>query len=182
MPLLPTNRFARPVALVLLIVALASAGHAQVPVSPPAPQAVPAVPVPPPAAAAAVGPLKRPGEVVGSYKNYLSARYANEREALAAIHLFGRKKTGGLLWLLGGAAVLGALQSQTGTTVSSTGTRSFTISPLGYLVFGGLPAGIAIGKFSRFNDGRLYEVLSGYDATHSLPGSVVVKLRPSDSP
>ncbi|MBF9238475.1 hypothetical protein I2I05_13800 [Hymenobacter sp. BT683] len=117
-----------------------------------------------------------------TYKDYLNQRYTTDKEARAAVHMFGRKQTGGAVWLVGGAAVLGYLSSQTGTkTDASTGvTTTFSISPLGYIVFAGLPAALAIGKFSRFNNGELYKMLLEYDKTHALPGYVLGKLSKSD--
>lgn len=146
------------------------------PVSATPPVAAPAAPM----ATPATGLLLAPALVPGNFKVYLAQRYAADKEARAAIHMFGRKQTGGAIWLVGGGAFLGFLISQTGTTTDGTGTRTFTISPLGYLVFGGLPAAIAIGKFARFNSGELYKMLLEYDKTHALPGNVVAKLGKSD--
>ena len=150
------------------------AGHAQttLPVAPPVAVVAPAAVVLP--------PLQSPAQTPGKYRDYLMQRYANDREASAAVHMFGRKQTGGALWLGGGAAFLGFAASQTGTTRSNSGTTTFTISPFGYLVLIGLPAGIAIGKFSRFNNNKLYQVLRDYDQTHALPGYVIAKLGQSD--
>ena len=121
-----------------------------------------------------------PDQVQGKYKDYLNKRYATDKEARAAVHMFGRKQTGGAIWLIGGGAVLGFLTSQTGTTTDASGTRTFTISPLGYVVFAGLPAALAISKFSRFNNKELYKMLLEYEKTHALPGYVVGKLSKSD--
>lgn len=125
-------------------------------------------------------PLLAPDQVKEKYKAYLNKRYAGDKEALAAIHMFGRKQTGGALWLLGGASFLGFVASQTGTKHTSSGTVTTEVSPLGYVIFTALPAGIAIGKFSRFSNGELYKVLSGYDKTHTFPGYVTAKLGRSD--
>ena len=124
--------------------------------------------------------LMMPTQVQGKYKDYLNKRYATDKEARAAVHMFGRKQTGGAVWLIGGGAVLGVLSSQTGTTRDASGTRTFTITPLGYVVFAGLPAALAISKFARFNNGELYKMLLEYDKTHALPGYVVAKLSKSD--
>ncbi|WP_210513598.1 hypothetical protein [Hymenobacter terricola] len=121
-----------------------------------------------------------PDKVKGKYKDYLNQRYTTDKEARAAVHMFGRKQTGGAVWLVGGGAFLGILSSQTGTTTNGSGTTTFTISPLGYVVFIGLPVALAISKFSRFNNGELYEMLREYDKTHALPGYVVAKLSKSD--
>lgn len=154
--------------------------------------APPTTPVPAPAAVPATAPAATAGTPVGTglllppslvktkYKVYLNQRYAGDKEALAAIHMFGRKQTGGALWLAGGATFLGILTSQTGTRTSGSGTTTFTVSPLGYVVFTALPAGIALGKFSRFGNGELYKLLLDYDKSHSFPGYVTGKLSKSD--
>lgn len=125
-------------------------------------------------------PLMMPVQVQGKYKDYLNKRYAADKEARAAVHMFGRKQTGGAVWLIGGGAMLGFLTSQTGTTSDASGTRTFTITPLGYIVLAGLPAAMAISKFARFNNDELYKMLAEYDKTHALPGYVVGKLSKSD--
>ncbi|MFC6222572.1 hypothetical protein ACFP2F_04905 [Hymenobacter artigasi] len=142
--------------------------------------ATPLAPAPPVATTPAVEPLLMPAQVKGKYKDYLNKRYASDKEARAAVHMFGRKQTGGAVWLVGGGAVLGLLSAQTGTTRTNTGTTTFTISPLGYVVFAGLPTALAISKFTRFSNGELYKMLLEYDKSHSLPGYVIGKLSKSD--
>ncbi|MCC3151944.1 hypothetical protein Q3A66_00030 [Hymenobacter sp. BT770] len=165
----------------LLKMAVVSA-HAQTapPAAEPAAAVAPASAVP--AAPAAIAePLLSPELAKGKYKDYLNVRYAADKEARAAVHMFNRKQTGGVVWLVGGGAFLGFLTSQTGTKTDANGvTTTFTISPFGYLVFAGLPVALAIGKFSRFNNGELYKMLREYDKTHKLPGYVVAKLGKSD--
>ncbi|MBF9222644.1 hypothetical protein [Hymenobacter ruricola] len=161
-----------------LLLTGATAAHAQSPgATPPAPPSTEA-------ADPRVGPLLLPNQrsstIYTSYKSYLAARYANDREAQAAIHMFGRKQTGSLVWLLGGGGAIGYLASQTGTTKSGSGTRTFTISPLGYTVFIGLVGGISAGKIARFNNSRLYEALKEYDQTHSFPDYVNAKVKDKD--
>lgn len=118
--------------------------------------------------------------VSGNYKTYLKKRYANDKEAQAAIHLYARKSTSGLFWLLGGGAFVGFIASQTGTTVSSSGTRTTEVTPLGYAIAGGVPAIIAIVRVSRFGNESLYKVLAEYDNTHGMPGNVTAKIKKSD--
>jgi hypothetical protein len=124
--------------------------------------------------------LLPPTLVPGNYKDYLTKRYANDKEARAAIEMFARKRTGGAIWLLGGGAVVGFIASQTGTKTTSSGTTTVEVSPLGYLIFGGVPLGIAISKFSRFSNQSLFKMLSGYDSSHQLPGYVMGRLNPGD--
>lgn len=144
------------------------------------PTEVTPAPVAAPAAVVAAEPLLAPARVPSKYEDYLNKRYAADKEARAAVHMYARKRTGGLIWLLGGGAFVGYLASQQGTTTTSTGTRTVTVSPLGYVIFGGLPLAIAIGKFTRFNRDELYKMLLEYDKTHALPGYVVAKLNKSD--
>jgi hypothetical protein len=163
---------------VLSVCTLAARAQTTVPTAPPATTAPAVASVLTPAPAD--GPLLMPAQVKGKYKDYLNQRYATDKEARAAVHMFNRKQAGGAIWLIGGGAVLGILTSQTGTTQSSTGTTTFTISPLGYVVFAGLPAAMAISKFARFNNGALYKMLAEYDKSHALPGYVMGKLSKSD--
>lgn len=146
-------------------------------------QTMPAAPVAPAAATTGVtaaAPLLLPAQVPGKYKDYLNTRYAADKEARAAVHMFNRKQAGGAIWLIGGGAFLGALSSQTGTTRNGSGTTTLTISPLGYVVFIGLPIALAISKFTRFGNGELYKMLTEYDKSHALPGYVLGKLSKSD--
>jgi hypothetical protein len=167
-------------ALLMALPAAATSAHAQSSATTP--------PAPAPAAAEMtdprVGPLLPPSQraatIYTSYKAYLAARYANDREARAAIHMFGRKQTGGLIWLLGGGGLLGYLSSQTGTTKTSSGTRTFTISPVGYGIFIGLVGGISVGKFARFSNTRLYNALKEYDQNRSFPDYVNAKVKDKD--
>lgn len=153
----------------------------------PATTAAPAAAVPTPAATTAPATsgvpdakLLPPTLVPGNYKTYLNKRYADDKEARAAIHLYSRKSTSGAFWLLGGGAFVGFIASQTGTTVSSTGTRTNTVTPLGYAIAGGIPAIIAIVRFSRYGNDALYKILAEYDNTHMLPGKVVSSIKKSD--
>ena len=150
----------------------------------PAPSTTPAGPVAPtPAtvgAAAAANILLRPELVQGSYKDYLTKRYAADREACAVVHMFGRKQVGGALWLGGGAAFASFLISQTGTTSTGTGTRTLKVSPLGYVIFIGLPAVLGINKLSRFGKGALFKVLTEYDKSLTFPRFVSARVHQSD--
>ena len=102
--------------------------------------------------------LLTPQQVPGNYKDYLAKRYENDREGRAAIHMFGKHHTGGLVWLGVGAGFLGLFATQTGTHTSSTGgTVTLTVSPLGYVIFVGLPAVLGISKLSRFNSQTMYQ-------------------------
>lgn len=150
----------------------------------PAVQAAPTPPVAQPTAAvttaSASSVLLSPQLVQGNYKDYLMKRYADNKEARAVVHMFGRKQVGGGLWLGGGAAFMAFLTSQTGTTSTSTGTRTLTISPLGYVIFIGLPAVLGINKLSRFGKGSLFKVFTDYDQTHTFPRFVSARVHQGD--
>ena len=151
--------------------ALAAPAQAQV--------GVPVSPAPP--ATSAPSPLLTPDQLSGSnYKTYLNQRYANDREARAIVHLFGRKKTGGIIWLVSGAAFLAFVTSQTGTTTTSSGTRTVEVTPLGYAVFIGVPGGVGIGKLVRFSNTRLYEALLAHESQQPVPDYVTNKLKNKD--
>jgi hypothetical protein len=154
-----------------------------------APVALPGAPVAPPAGtpgavvagpSAALPALLRPSEVKESYKNYLYQRYANDKEARAAVHLFSRKQVGGGIWLGTGAVVIGFIASQTGTTKSSSGTTTFNVTPLGYGILVGLFGGVGAGKLLRFNNEKLFEALMEYDQQGHLPSRVVNRLKSKD--
>ena len=145
------------------------------------PPATPAEPAATPATAApADAKLLPPTLVPGKYKAYLNKRYADDKEARAVVHLYARKSTSGVLWLLGGGALVGFIASQTGTTVSSSGTTTTTVTPLGYAIAGGVPAIIAIVRLSRYGNEALYKSLAEYDNTHTVPAKVAARIRKSD--
>ena len=141
----------------------------------PAPPALPAA-----AAPAAETKLLPPTLVPGNYNSYLNQHYASDKEAQALIHLYSRKSTSGVFWLLSGGAFVGFIASQTGTTVSNTGTRTTTVTPLGYAIAGGVPAIIAIVRLTRYGNEALYKALAEYDISHSLPGNMVARIKKSD--
>ena len=175
------------VASVVLSLCTLSARAQTTPTTPTeAPATTAPVPTPPPAVPAATVAipaaevLLSPTLVPGNYKTYLTKRYASDKEARAAVEMFARKRTGGTLWLVGGGAFLGYIASQTGTKTNQGGTTTVTVSPLGYLIFGGVPLGIAISKFSRFSNESLFKVLKSYESSHQLPGYVLGRLNPGD--
>ena len=166
--------FARNILLVAVVLSGIGAAHGQ---SAPAlaPAALPAI------APEVPGPLLAPGSTTGmSYKNYLYQRYATDKEAKAVIHAYARRQTGGLLWLLTGAATIGFITTQTGPTVSSSGTLTTTVTPLGYGILVGLFGGVGIGNLARFNNTNLYKVLADYDKTRTFDGAVLARVKSSD--
>ena len=126
--------------------------------------------------------LLSPKFAPSDYQNYLKQRYANDREALAVIHLFGRKKAGGFIWSGVGTSFLLLIATQSGTnTTSSGGTYPVTVSPVGYIAFVGLPFFVGISKLARFNTQALYNALLEFDKTGTVPGYVATRLRDRDS-
>ncbi|PJJ61033.1 hypothetical protein [Hymenobacter chitinivorans] len=127
-------------------------------------------------------PLLPPLQVTTEkYKDYLTKRYADDKEARAVIHLYSRKKTGGAIWLATGAGVIGLVASQTGTKSNgSGGTSTVTVTPLGYGLLLGIFGGIGIGKLARFGNEKLYRVLADYDQSHAFPGFVMEHLADKD--
>lgn len=117
--------------------------------------------------------LLRPTEVPGKYKTYLAQRYASDTEAQAIIKRYTHRQTGGALWLAAGAGAISYVASQTGTTTSSSGTRTFNVSPLGYGILVGLFGGIGVGKLVRFSNQKLFEVLMAYDQQAGYPRRIV---------
>ena len=152
---------------------LAAQGQTTPPVSPPATTATAPVPD-------AGMSLKAPIEVTGKYREYLTKRYATDKEARAVVHMFGRKQTGGGLWLAGGAGFIAFVTTQTGTTTSSSGTRTTTVTPLGYVIMTGVFGGIGINKLTRFGNQNLYKALLEYDQVHTFPSRITGKLAAKD--
>lgn len=169
-------------ALGLVVLSFAArAQTAPVPASPAVPP-TPAAPAPQsPATDPSYGVLLSPKLGPSNYKDYLLKRYADDKEARAVIHMFGRKQLGGALWLGGGAAFNAFLATQTGTTTTSNGgSRTLTISPVGYVVFIGLPAILGINKLTRFSKGSLFNVLTDYEKTHTFPRFVSARVHKGD--
>lgn len=124
--------------------------------------------------------LLTPERAPSDYKRYLNERYANDKEARAAIHLFSRKKTGGGLWLGTGAAFIAFVASQTGSRPSDGGTLTVTVSPLGYGLLVGLFGGVGVGKLAQFSNQKLYQMLLDYDKEHNFPQYVTSRLKDCD--
>lgn len=147
----------------------------------PPPTAPAATTTPPVASLATPAELLPPTKVSGRYSDYLMTRYANDKEARAAIHMFGRKTTGGGIWLGAGAVFTTLILTQTGThKTSSGGSYTVTVSPLGYVAFIGLPLVLGINKLSRFGNQSLYKVLQDYDKTQTFPRYVAARIHGKD--
>lgn len=173
-----------PMAALFVLSFTARAQTAPVPAASPAPTA-PAAPAATATTVATAAPTKEalltPQLVPGSYQEYLAKRYANDREGRAVIHMFAKHHTGGFIWLGAGAGFLTLFASQAGThDTGSGGTYTVTVSPLGYVIFVGLPAVLGISKLSRFGNQALYTAFLDYDKTGTFPGYVASRLRNGD--
>ncbi|WP_375437991.1 hypothetical protein [uncultured Hymenobacter sp.] len=154
----------------ILIAGISLAGHAQSEL-PTTPSATPTT------SSTLLTPALNTG---GKYKDYLYKRYSDDKEARAVIHLFARKQTGGVLWLSTGAAFIGFITTQTGTTTDASGTTTVEVTPLGYGMLVGLFGGVGAGKLSRFSNSNLYEALATYEQTRSFSGLIKKKLKDKD--
>lgn len=162
------------VAAVLSCWALLAQAQAQLPTLPLPPTTAPAVAAPvasPPAA------LLPPTGVPGNYKDYLYQRYATDKKACAVIRLFKRRQTGGAVWLSTGVVAISVIASQTGTNTTSSGTTTFTVSPLGYAALVGLFGGVGVGKLGRFSNQKLYQALAEYDRNGVFPYYVTSRIK-----
>lgn len=124
--------------------------------------------------------LLPPAQVNGNYKDYLKQRYANDRYAQAAIHMFAQRQTGGALWLASGVAAITFVVSKTGTTTDKSGTTTVTVSPIGYGLLLGLFGGVGIGKLARFGNEKLYKAMGYYDQNSSFPSFVASRIKAGD--
>lgn len=96
----------------------------------------------------------------------------------AVQHLFQRHRTGGWIWaavggLLTGRVVSAAIRDKAdGYHTSASGTV------LAVAVFGGVPAGIGIGKLTRFSSAKEEQVIMLYEKSGILPPYVRKRLKP----
>ncbi|WP_187632061.1 hypothetical protein [Hymenobacter lutimineralis] len=105
-----------------------------------------------------------------------AATHADTVQALH--HLFAKHRTGGWIWTtIGGLfavriATVAAASSSSGSLSSNTGG---TIVGIG--LFGGVPAGIGIGKLARFSKANEEQTVVLYDKAGILPPYVRTRLR-----
>ena len=91
--------------------------------------------------------------------------------AQAVRTLFSKRRTGGVIWTLIGAAFAGRI---IGAGIAD-GNAGGTV--VGVAVLGGVPAGIGISKLSRFSNSKEEEALSEYSKTKKLPRYVSKRLK-----
>jgi hypothetical protein len=112
-------------------------------------------------------------------------------DTVRAVHqLFRKRRIGGIVWsAIGGAAAIQVLaasvsSSNSSGTYSSSGNYSRSSNSsnaggtaVGILVFGGIPAGIGIGKLSRFSSSHERAIIASYEQGQALPHYVKRRLR-----
>jgi hypothetical protein len=134
------------------------------------------------------GTLPRPNEVQGRYKHVLYARYIGDDTAKAVVHLFSRRRVGGILWsVFGGYYLLSAITTPSTTTRTSyvggyktTQTVDNSGSKVVSGVIGVAFGAIGLGKLTRFSHQRLYEVMLAHEQNQPYPPEVLWKLRQKD--
>lgn len=114
-------------------------------------------------------PLLPPGQVHGNYRNYLSKRYSNDREAHALLHMAKRKRTWGVIWsIVGGVNTIRLFGGYEPVTTTQNGVTVTTqTSPVGNIVFAGLGWSLGISRLTRYSNGALYRAMQQHDAGHS---------------
>jgi len=101
--------------------------------------------------------------------------------------LFERRRLGGKKWLFvslsGVLGVTRVLLNPNTTTVNGYQTKS-EVDGGAAAVFGvgflGLPVAVGLSKLTRFSEKREDAIISGYVASHRLPGAIGRRLRRKD--
>ncbi|UOQ97363.1 hypothetical protein MUN81_19265 [Hymenobacter sp. 5317J-9] len=95
-------------------------------------------------------------------------------DTVQALHnLFGKHRTGGIIWSGIGAAV--AVRVAT-ASASGDGGGNAGGTAVGIGVLGGVPALIGVGKLLRFSSSREAAAIAAYDAGKALPRYVQKRL------
>ncbi|GAB3578948.1 hypothetical protein [Hymenobacter daeguensis] len=94
-------------------------------------------------------------------------------DTVQAVHrMFGKHRTGGIVWTIIGAAFAGRIA---GASAGGSGNGSGTV--VGIVALGGIPAGIGVGKLVRFSAGREDAAISAYEQGKALPHYVQRRLK-----
>ncbi len=94
-------------------------------------------------------------------------------DSAQAVHrLFSKHRTGGIIWTIIGATATGRV---IGAAAGSPGNAGGTAT--GIVVFGGVPAGIGVGKLVRFSRSREDAAISALEAGKGLPHYVQRRLK-----
>lgn len=103
-----------------------------------------------------------------------TASPASESDTVRAIHnMFRQHRTGGIIWSSIGGVFAGRIIG------SSIGNAETTASGVitGVLLLGGVPAGIGIGKLTRFSAAKEAAVVAAYTQNPMLPKYVKRRLK-----
>ncbi len=93
---------------------------------------------------------------------------------MQAIHqLFSKHRTGGWLWTGVGAAFATRILVSSASEGFSNAGGTF----VGTALLGGIPAGIGIGKLSRFSEGTEEQVVAMYQKSKLLPSNIKRRLK-----
>ncbi|MFD2718076.1 hypothetical protein ACFST9_05080 [Hymenobacter monticola] len=96
-------------------------------------------------------------------------------DSVQAVHrLFSKHRTGGIVWSIIGAAAAGRIA---GAAAGGNSSGNGGGTAVGILVFGGVPAGIGIGKLVRFSNGREDAAVRSLEAGKGLPHYVQRRLK-----
>jgi hypothetical protein len=96
-------------------------------------------------------------------------------DSVQAVHrLFSKHRTGGIVWTIIGAAFAGRIA---GAAASGDGSGNAGGTAVGILAFGGVPAGIGVGKLVRFSNRREEAAISALEAGKGLPHYVQRRLK-----
>ena len=102
-------------------------------------------------------------------------------DTVRAIHnMFSKHRTGGIIWTAIGSAFavrIVSVAANSGATDGFSSTAAGTA--VGVALFGGLPAGIGIGKLTRFGSTREKRIAGEYEAGKTLPTYVQHRLKKS---
>ncbi|GAA3951937.1 hypothetical protein [Hymenobacter algoricola] len=106
---------------------------------------------------------------------------ASRADTVQAIHhIFSKHRTGGWIWTaIGSAFALRITSVAANSNATADGFSSTTAGTLvGVGLFGGVPAGIGIGKLTRFSKTKEEQVVVLYEKSKILPPYVVQRLKP----
>ncbi len=99
---------------------------------------------------------------------------ATSADTVQAIHrLFSKHRTGGWLWTGVGAAFATRILVSSATE----GFENAGGTVIGTAVLGGIPAGIGIGKLSRFSEATEDQVVAMYQRNKLMPNNIKRRLK-----
>lgn len=94
-------------------------------------------------------------------------------------HLFQKHRTGGWIWTaVGGAFALRVASVAAGSSATDGFASTAGGTVVGVGLFGGVPAGIGIGKLARFSKAKEEQTIQLYQKSGILPPYVTKRLKP----